>query len=104
MENKIYKILISKRARDMLVQNAVFIAQVSPKAADRLKQAFVTAAKSLQEMPERSARLSFDDASYSNYRKLIFEKHYIIIYQIIGDTVHIEYVVDAKQDYQWLLG
>ena len=34
------------------------------------------------------------------YRKLLFEKHYLIIYKIKGD---IEIVIDAKQNYSWLI-
>lgn len=103
MQNKIYKVVISKRAKDMLVHHAAFMAQVSKVAATKLKNEFVIAAKSLREMPQRCPRVSFDDVSYSNYRKLIFEGHYILIYQITDDVVYIDYVVDARQDYQWLL-
>lgn len=104
MQNKVYKVTISKRASDLLVHQVAFMAQVSKPAAHRLKQAFTEGAKSLQSMPQRCPRVSFDDITYSNYRKLIFADHYIILYQIIGDTVHVEYVVDARQDYQWMLG
>ncbi len=103
VQNKNYKVVISKCAKDMLVHHSAFIAQVSKTAATRLKKEFVISAKSLQQMPQRSPRVSFDDVSYSNYRKLIFEGHYILIYQITDDVVYIDYVVDARQDYQWLL-
>lgn len=87
----------------MLVQQAAFMAQVSKPAANRLKKEFVISAKSLKELPHRCPRLSFDGVTHSNYRKLIFEKYYILIYQISNNIVYIEYVVDARQDYQWLL-
>lgn len=103
MQNKRYTVVISKRAKDMLVHHVAFMAQVSKAAAVRLRKEFSNAAKSLQEMPHRCPRVSFDDVSHSNYRKLIFEGYYILVYQIIGDVVYIDYVVDARQDYQWLL-
>ena len=37
------------------------------------------------------------------YRKMVFNKRYILIYQIKGETVYIEFVIDGRQDYQWLL-
>jgi hypothetical protein len=30
-------------------------------------------------------------------------KRYLLIYQIKGDTVYVDYVVDCRQDYGWLL-
>ena len=34
---------------------------------------------------------------------MVFNKRYILIYQIKGETVYIEFVIDGRQDYQWLL-
>ena len=37
------------------------------------------------------------------YRKLLMGKRYLLIYQIKEDTVYVDYVVDCRQDYGWLL-
>jgi hypothetical protein len=37
------------------------------------------------------------------YRKLLFEKRYLLIYQIKGNTVYVDAMVDCRQDYGWLL-
>jgi len=34
---------------------------------------------------------------------MLIEKQYILIYQIKDDTVYIDYVVDCRQDYGWLI-
>lgn len=37
------------------------------------------------------------------YRKLIFDKYHILLYQVKDQVVYVEYVIDGRQDYQWLL-
>jgi hypothetical protein len=37
------------------------------------------------------------------YRKLLLEKRYLLIYQIKGTFVHVDAVVDTRQEYGWLL-
>ena len=44
-----------------------------------------------------------DVFAVEKYRKLIFDKYHILLYQIKGQVVYVEYVIDGRQDYQWLL-
>lgn len=37
------------------------------------------------------------------YRFILFEKKYMIIFQIIDHIVYADYVVDCRQDYSWLI-
>ena len=37
------------------------------------------------------------------YRFILFEKRYMLIFQIVDHTVYADYVVDCRQDYGWLL-
>ncbi len=53
--DKRYHVIISERAGEMLIQHTRFLAQVSDRAADKLRIDIVEAAKSLQEFPERSS-------------------------------------------------
>ena len=102
-KNKLYKVIISDRATDMLMQHVRFLAQVSPEAADKLRTEIIEAAKSLENFPERNSWLSDTVLPVSKYRKMIISKRYLLIYQIKADAVYIEYVLDCRQDYQWLL-
>ena len=34
---------------------------------------------------------------------MLFGKWYLILYKIQDDTVYIEYVIDGRQDYEWLI-
>ncbi len=34
---------------------------------------------------------------------MYIEKRYLALYQIIEDTVYVEYIFDCRQDYDWLI-
>lgn len=101
--NKLYKVIVSDRATDMLVQHVRFMAQISLQAADKLRAEIIEAAKSLENFPERNSWLSDPVLPANKYRKMIISKRYLLIYQRKADAVYIEYVLDCRQDYQWLL-
>lgn len=104
MESKSeYSVIVSKKATGMLVSHASFLSQVSETAALRLTENFVFAANSLKTMPQRCPFLNNDYIPKNKYRKLIFEEKYLIIFQIIDSNVYIDYIVDCRQDYGWLV-
>ncbi|GHU72036.1 plasmid stabilization protein [Spirochaetia bacterium] len=107
-KNKVYTVEISERASEMLVHHARFLAtdlrsDVSETAAKRLIGQFEAQAKSLRKQPERFPWLSHSALPEHKYRKLLFEKRYLLLYQIKEDTVYIDAMVDCRQDYEWLL-
>lgn len=102
-KNKPYKVKITETAWDMLIEHARFMANVSAMAANRLIDAFVETADSLTSMPERNLWLENDAIPFQKYRKLLFEKHYLIFYEIRENVVYVTAVVDCRQDYSWLL-
>ena len=99
---KSYKVIIQGPASDMLIHHARFLAQVSETAALRLTEEFTKKAKTLETMPERCPWLYDQHVPEHKYRKLIFEKHYMLLYQIIGNEVYIDAMIDCRQDYSWL--
>lgn len=104
MENQSkYRVIVSERAMQMLVSHAAFLAQVSPEAAERLTVEFEKAANSLETMPQRCSWLSGEYIPKNAYRFILFEKRYMIIFQIVDNTVYADYVVDCRQDYDWLI-
>lgn len=44
--NKLYEVIVSDRAADMLMQHVRFMAQISLQAADKLRAEIIEAAKS----------------------------------------------------------
>jgi plasmid stabilization system protein ParE len=99
-----YTVVISERAAEMLVSHVRFLAQVSEAAASRLIAAFTKNAGSLETNPERNPWLPtppslFNIVPEHKYRKLLFEKRYLMIYQVKGNRVYVDAVVDCRQDY-----
>lgn len=100
---KIYEVIISERATEMLLQHIRFVSQVSIQASEKLRIEIIEAAKSLRSFPERYSWLTDSLLPVNKYRKMIINKRYLLIYQIKGHIVYIEYVLDCRQDYKWLL-
>ena len=98
-----YRIIVSERAMQMLVSHAAFLAQVSPEAAERMTAEFKKTAKSLETMPQRCSWLKGQYIPRNVYRFILFEKRYMIIFQIADDIVYADYVVDCRQNYGWLI-
>ena len=101
-QNK-YQVIVSERAAQMLVSHAAFLSQVNLEAAKRLTEEFKKTADSLQLMPQRCPWLSDEYIPRNMYRFILFEKHYMIIFQIFDDIVYADYVVDCRQAYHWLI-
>lgn len=98
-----YNVIISKKATQMLVSHAAFWAQVSVSAAERLTAEFEKVAKSLEYMPQRCSWFGDEFIAPNTYRYIMFEKRYMLIFQIEDYNVYVDYVVDCRQDYRWLM-
>ena len=86
-----------------MIEYARFLANVSVQSANRLVDAFVETARTLVQNPERCPWLEHEALPFQKYRKILFGKHYLALYEIRGDTVYLAAVVDGRQDYAWLL-
>lgn len=98
-----YRVIVSERAKQMLVSHAAFLAQVNVEAAERLTTEFEKTAHSLEVMPQRCPWLSGEYIPRHTYRFILFEKRYMILFQIVDNTVFADYVLDCRQDYSWLI-
>lgn len=98
-----YNVIISERANEMLVSHAIFVAQINVSAALHLTSEFEKTANSLEFMPERCPYLKAEYLPKNTYRFIAFEKYYLLIYQIVEDNVFVDYVVDYRQNYEWLI-
>lgn len=102
-ENNQYSVIVSVKAAEMLTDHARFLANVSEEAARNFIVDFKRAAKSLEWLPERNSWLTGQTLPVYKYRKLIFSKRYMIIYQTKSNQVYLDYVLDCRQDYKWLI-
>jgi len=104
MEKKVqYRVIVSDRARQMLAGHVRFLAQKSPAAARRTKNELMDAIRSLSTMPQRFPFLDAEFIPLNKYHKMFVEKWYLILYQIKDQTVYVDYIVDCRQDYGWLV-
>ncbi|MEW6662923.1 MAG: type II toxin-antitoxin system RelE/ParE family toxin [Bacillota bacterium] len=104
MEKKVqYKVIVSDRARQMLVGHVRFLAQKSPSASRKVKNDLMDAIRSLQQRPERFPFLDAEFIPPNKFHKMFVEKWYLILYQIKDQTVYVDYIVDCRQDYGWLV-
>lgn len=98
-----YKVIISDRARRMLASHIRFMAQVNKETAKAMKNEIMSAMRSLNQI---SQRFPFFNESYitpNKYRKMFIQKWYIVLYQIKDDTVYVDYIIDCRKDYAWLM-
>ena len=103
MTDKKCKVIVSDRAKRMLGAHIRFIAQVNKDAASTKKKETIAAIRSLNHMPQR---FPFFEEAYippNKYHKMFIEKWYLVLYQIQDDTVYVEYIVDCRKDYNWLI-
>jgi len=98
-----YKVIVSDRSRQMLASHFRFLAQKSPSAARKIKNELLEAIRSLKEMPERFPFLEAEYIPPNKYHKMFVKKCYLILYQIKDQTVYVDYIVDCRQDYGWLI-
>lgn len=103
MTDKKYKVIVSDRAKRMLGAHIRFMAQVNKDAASTKKKEIITAIRSLNYMPQR---FPFFEEAYippNKYHKMFIEKWHLVLYQIQDDTVYVDYIVDCRKDYNWLI-
>ena len=98
----LYKVVISGAARKMLMDQVYFLATVNPAAAQALRRNLMDEIRSLAQMPERFPYLEPENRK-SRYRKMFVPNWYLVIYTVESDTVFVEYILDCRQDYQWLM-
>ena len=98
-----YQVIISDRAKEMLGMHLRFLAQLNMPAAAKLKRRLVEEIRSLSEMPQRYPFFNEPYIPANKYHKLYVENWYLILYQIKDAIVYVDWIVDCRQDYRWLL-
>jgi len=98
-----YHVIVSDAATRQIINCLLFIAQENAEAAQRLRQRLMDGIRSLSEMPARYPFFSEPYIPANKYHKMFVENWYLILYQIRDTSVYVDYVVDCRQDYRWLL-
>ena len=102
-QSKQYRVEVSERAKRGLAKIVTYIAIENPNFARKVKAEIVTAVKSLERFPERCPFFEGEFMPYNKYHKLIVNGRFLALYVVQDEAVRVEYVVDCRQDYQWLI-
>lgn len=102
-ENKKYKVIVSDKAKQMLGGYVRFLSNVDRNAAVHLKNKIMTALRTLEELPERYPFFNEIFMPPNKYHKMVVEKQYLILYQVKDHRVYVDYILDCRQDYTWLM-
>ena len=98
-----HNVTVADRAKSMLGAHVKFMAQISPSAAREVKTRLLAAIRSLSNMPERFPFFDNEFVPRNKYHKMFVEKWYLILYQIKDNMVFVDYIIDCRQDYSWLI-
>ena len=103
MANTEYDVSVSDPALAMLDSHIDFLARVSVSAATALVDEILDDIASLSKNPQRFPAYDNEFIPANRYRKMVSAKRYLILYEIDGTNVFVDYIVDCRQDYTWLL-
>ena len=104
MEDNIkYKVIISDRAKRMLGNHIRFMAQVNKDAAKEKKKGIMKALRLLAHMPQRFPFFKEMYIPPNRYHKMFVEKWYLVLFQIKDDTVYVDFILDYRKDYNWII-
>ena len=98
-----YKVLISPHAFKMLDRQVRFVAEISAVSANKLRNQVISEIRTLRKMPERYPVIDDPNITAQPYRVLYVPNWILVFYHIVNDEVWIDYIVDARQDYGWLI-
>lgn len=99
----LYRISVSRRAARTMLNHAAFLARVNPGAAEKLASEFEKTIDSLETMPRRCPLLYGEFIPQNVYRFILLGQHYMVIFRVVDDVASVDYVVDCRQDYYWLI-
>ena len=100
MAKQKYEVTVSDAAFAMLDRHMDFLARASKNAAVRVKNEILADMRSLRENPQRYPIYESRFITEARYHKLFSAKRYLVLYEIVGHAVYVDYIVDCRQDYE----
>ena len=98
-----YDVSVSDAAIAMLDSHIDFLARVSVDAATKLMNEILDDIASLSCNPQRFPTYENQFIPDNRYRRMLSAKRYLVLYEIDGKNVYVDYIVDCRQDYEWLI-
>ena len=95
-----YNVHITERCFNAIEKHIRFIANVSAKAAENFRNEFMETAYGLATFPERNVSVRLMIAPDLTYYRALLGKYHAILYEIQGNDVYVDLVVDLRQSNQ----
>lgn len=86
-----------------MAQYLSYIAENDEGAALRIKTELDKAIRALDHMPKRYPILNDPYIMPNKYHKMLVAKNFVVLYQVRDKHVYVDWVVDCRQDYRWLI-
>ena len=93
-----YEVIMSRRADEMLIRHAKFLARVSVPAARKMVSEFEFILDSLENDPYQYPVDDDCNLPKGMYRKALFCKWYKALFSVSGTRVFLDTVVDCRQN------
>lgn len=103
MAGEKFEVTVSDAALAMLDAHVDFLAGVSKSAATKLVDEILGDIETLSENPQRYPAYENQFITEPRYRKMLCAKRYLVIYEVSENMVFVDYIVDCRQDYEWLI-
>lgn len=98
-----YQLYVTDKADHLIRNHLLFIGSVSKQAAKKQASEFKSSFKKIAEDPKAHPFFEGQYIPYNKYHKFVVSKRYIVLYQIIESVIYIDYVIDTRTDYSWLI-
>ncbi|MCL2216326.1 MAG: type II toxin-antitoxin system RelE/ParE family toxin [Defluviitaleaceae bacterium] len=95
--DKEYTVIVDPAVNDRMYDHFEFLARVSESAADRLLNGLVEDMQSLEHLPFRNPVFNRPYLKSGKYRYMVSCERYLVIYQVVDDTVFIDDIQDSRQ-------
>jgi len=102
--DKVYTVIIAPSVNDRMYDHFEFLARVSESAAERLLNSLITDIRSLEHLPYRNPIFNRPYLKSMKYRYMVSCERYLIVYQVVDNTVFVDDIQDSRQaDNKFLL-
>ena len=95
--DKQYRVIVDPAVNDRMYDHFEFLARVNELAAERLLDQLADDMQSLECLPYRNPVFNRPYLKSGKYRYMVSCERYLIIYQIVDNTVFIDDVQDSRQ-------
>lgn len=92
-----YDVIVSRKADEMLVSHARFLAQVRIPAAKVLRQEFYSVLVRLKDNPFQFQLEEDLGLPGGKYRRVVFAKRYKAVFSVFENSVFVDAIIDCKQ-------